>query len=59
MVKFRDHLRGHDDTRDAYQMLKVRLEQENKAGIGEYLDAKEPFIRAVLASVETTEVRPL
>ena len=45
---FRDHLRAHGETRDAYQTLKLRLEASNTSGIREYLDGKAPFIHDVL-----------
>ena len=53
MLKFRDHLRSHDEARDAYEALKTKLEQGNTAGIGEYLQGKEPFIRAVLTAIKS------
>lgn len=49
MLRFRDHLRGHPADRVRYQQLKLKLERENTRGIGEYLAAKDPFIRAMLA----------
>src|SRR5664279_2416544 len=49
MLRFRDHLREHPADRLKYQELKLRLERENTRGIHEYLAAKDPFIRAVLA----------
>lgn len=51
MLAFRDHLRAHADVRRAYEALKLRLEADNSRGIGEYLDGKAPFIRAVLADL--------
>ncbi len=50
-LQFRDFLRAHSDVRDSYQALKLKLEHQNKTGISEYLDGKEPFIREVLARV--------
>lgn len=50
MLRFRDQLRRHPADRLKYQELKLRLERENTHGIQEYLAAKDPFIRAVLAS---------
>jgi GrpB-like predicted nucleotidyltransferase (UPF0157 family) len=51
MLRFRDHLRTHRDDRARYQRLKLKLEQENTKGIGEYLKAKKPFIRSILRSI--------
>jgi GrpB-like predicted nucleotidyltransferase (UPF0157 family) len=50
MLRFRDHLRRHPADRLKYQELKLRLQRENTRGIQEYLVAKDPFIRSVLAS---------
>jgi GrpB-like predicted nucleotidyltransferase (UPF0157 family) len=52
MLRFRDHLRQHPADRLRYQKLKFRLERENTQGIQEYLTAKDPFIRAILASLD-------
>lgn len=49
MLRFRDHLCRHSADRAKYQALKLKLERENVEGIGEYLAAKAPFIREVLA----------
>lgn len=51
MLRFRDHLRRDRSARLQYQELKLKLERENREGIGEYLAAKAPFIRAMLASL--------
>ncbi len=51
MLSFRDYLRCHDEVRDEYQALKIALEQDNSTGIVEYLQGKEPFIRAVLNKI--------
>jgi GrpB-like predicted nucleotidyltransferase (UPF0157 family) len=48
MLDFRDHLRNNARARIEYQRLKIRLEQENTRGIGEYLAQKAPFIDATL-----------
>lgn len=52
MLRFRDHLRQHSADRLRHQELKFKLERENIDGIQEYLAAKEPFIRAILASLD-------
>jgi GrpB-like predicted nucleotidyltransferase (UPF0157 family) len=52
MLRFRDHLRRHPADRLRYQELKFRLKRENADGIQEYLIAKEPFIRAIFASLD-------
>lgn len=52
MLRFRDHLREHAADRLRYQELKLRLEHENTNGIQEYLTAKDPFIRAILANLD-------
>jgi GrpB-like predicted nucleotidyltransferase (UPF0157 family) len=52
MLRFRDHLRQDAADRLRYQELKFKLERENTRGIQEYLTAKEPFIQAVLASLD-------
>jgi GrpB-like predicted nucleotidyltransferase (UPF0157 family) len=52
MLRFRDHLRGDPDDRARYQDLKLRLEQENTDGIGQYLAAKAPFIDSILIRLE-------
>ena len=52
MLKFRDHLRKHAGDRSRYQELKLRLERENTSGIQQYLLAKEPFIRDILANLD-------
>ena len=51
MLKFRDHLRTHGDVRTQYQALKLKLEEENATGIGEYLEGKAPFIQSVLMAI--------
>ena len=48
MLRFRNHLRTTPADRNRYEALKLRLEAENKLGIGEYLAGKAPFIRSVL-----------
>lgn len=53
MLNFRDYLRSHDDTRENYERLKLELERQNTEGIGEYLQGKEPFIRAVLLKFDS------
>ena len=52
MLRLRDHLRQHQVDRLRYQELKLKLERENTGGIQEYLAAKEPFIRAILAALD-------
>lgn len=51
MLGFRDHLRICEADRLSYEDLKLRLERENVAGIGEYLARKRPFISAILAQI--------
>ena len=41
-VRFRDYLRTHDEDRDAYGALKVRLGRDHEPA--EYQDAKGPFV---------------
>jgi GrpB-like predicted nucleotidyltransferase (UPF0157 family) len=48
MLNFRDYLRSQDGARREYETLKLQLEQQNTTGIAEYLQGKEPFIRAAL-----------
>ena len=55
MLKFRDHLRSHSDLRERYQALKLKLEEENTRGIGEYLEGKAPFVEEVLSAIEASE----
>jgi GrpB-like predicted nucleotidyltransferase (UPF0157 family) len=52
MLRFRDHLRNHLDDRMEYEQLKLRLEKQNTKGIGEYLDAKMPFIQSILRAAD-------
>jgi GrpB-like predicted nucleotidyltransferase (UPF0157 family) len=52
MLSFRDHLRRHPADRLRYQELKLKLERDNTGGIQEYLAAKDPFIRGILASLD-------
>ncbi len=52
MLKFRDHLRGHAADRLRYQELKLKLESENTLGIQQYLADKDPFIQAILDSLD-------
>ncbi|WP_310542225.1 GrpB family protein [Phenylobacterium sp.] len=54
MLGFRDHLRISEEDRRSYEDLKLRLERENVAGIGEYLSRKRPFITGVLAQIGIT-----
>lgn len=51
MLGFRDHLRVSEKDRQRYEELKLRLERENVAGIGEYLLRKRPFITGILAQI--------
>lgn len=51
MLRFRDHLRLHPADRAEYEALKRKLEQENTAGISEYLAAKAPFIDAMMERI--------
>ncbi|MEP5759850.1 MAG: GrpB family protein [Litoreibacter sp.] len=44
MLRIRDRLRINAEDRKAYEALKLRLEQENKTGISEYLKGKAPFL---------------
>ncbi len=41
-VRFRDYLRTHDEDRDAYGALKLRLARDHDRA--EYQDAKNPFV---------------
>ncbi|MGC5700613.1 GrpB family protein [Pseudomonas sp. NFXW11] len=50
MLRFRDLLRGDAELRQQYQALKLRLEADNRHGIGEYLAQKAPFIDAVMGA---------
>ena len=52
MLKFRDYLRSHREVCEEYEALKLKLERENTAGIGEYLDGKAPFIEGVLSAID-------
>lgn len=52
MLKFRDHLRSDETVRARYEALKLELEKDNSAGIGEYLNGKKPFIQSVLATID-------
>ncbi len=54
MLYFRDLLRQDVDLREQYQRLKLELEAENTAGMGEYLAGKSPFIDAVLSAKPDT-----
>lgn len=56
MLRFRDHLRRYPEDRERYAALKLRLEAENKAGIGEYLEKKAPFIRSILSRLPEQHV---
>ncbi len=44
MLRIRDHLRANAEDCAAYAALKLRLEEENRTGIAEYLDGKAPFL---------------
>lgn len=48
MLRFRDLLREDSIIRQQYQDLKLRLEANNREGIGEYLAHKAPFIDALM-----------
>ena len=48
MLAFRDLLTSNASLREQYQELKLRQEQQNTAGIGEYLESKRPFIDEAL-----------
>ncbi|WP_312808484.1 GrpB family protein [Agrobacterium cavarae] len=48
MLRFRDLLRNNPIVRQQYQDLKLRLEADNRDGIGEYLAQKAPFIDALM-----------
>lgn len=50
-VGFRDHLRTHDEDRDAYGRLKQRLARRHRHDIMGYLEGKRPFIREILARI--------
>lgn len=51
MLGFRDYLRTSETDRLRYEELKLRLERENVAGMGEYLVGKRPFITGILAEI--------
>lgn len=55
MLRFRDHLRTNAADRQRYQELKQKLERENTLGIQQYLTAKDPFIQAVLAGLDSAD----
>ena len=48
-LRFRDYLRGHPGTAAAYADLKKSLAQQFGEDIGAYRDAKDDFVRDVLA----------
>lgn len=52
MLRFRNHLRRDPNDRVRYEKLKLKLERENTQGIREYLSAKQPFIRSILARLD-------
>lgn len=53
MLGVRDHLCNNREDRIAYEKLKLRLEQENKHGISEYLDGKAPFLDSLYLKVQS------
>lgn len=52
MLTIRNHLRTNDEDREAYEALKLRLEQENRTGIAEYLEGKAPFLNEIIEAYE-------
>ncbi len=46
-VRFRDWLRSHDDDRDRYATLKLKLAVAHRADRRAYADAKSDFIRRI------------
>lgn len=44
MLAIRDHFRANDEDRERYELLKLRLEEDNMTGITEYLQGKAPFL---------------
>jgi GrpB-like predicted nucleotidyltransferase (UPF0157 family) len=46
-LRFRDYLRTHDEDRDAYGELKLRLAQDH--GRAEYQEGKNPFVARLVA----------
>jgi GrpB-like predicted nucleotidyltransferase (UPF0157 family) len=48
-IRFRDYLRTHPKTLDAYNVLKIFLEQKYKTNRTLYTKGKEKFIKDVLA----------
>ena len=51
-LAFRDRLRSHAPTREAYLELKLRLAVEYRDDREAYTEAKWPFVEAVLAGLE-------
>jgi GrpB-like predicted nucleotidyltransferase (UPF0157 family) len=51
-LAFRDRLRSHVPTREAYLELKLRLAVEYREDREAYTEAKWPFVEAVLAGLE-------
>jgi len=54
MIKIRDHFRVHLEDKTKYEELKLRLEQENKTGITEYLERKKPFLDNLFDKISNT-----
>ena len=52
MLRIRDHLSSNAEDREAYEALKLRLEQENRTGIGEYLEGKTPFLNELYLRIQ-------
>jgi GrpB-like predicted nucleotidyltransferase (UPF0157 family) len=48
MLRFRELLRNDSSIQQQYQDLRLRLEANNRGGIGEYLANKAPCIDAVM-----------
>lgn len=46
-LMFRDYLRSHDETRDAYHQLKRELAKQDWEEVSEYAAAKTRFIREI------------
>lgn len=48
MLRFRELSRNDSSIQQQYQDLRLRLEANNRGGIGEYLANKAPYIDAVM-----------
>lgn len=55
MLRFRDHLRQHDDDRRLYEATKRALAQRSWTYVQEYADAKSAVVREILARAISTD----